>query len=133
MSLEGIVIAVIMLVVGIAWLALPFSRRAARQNAASPDIVREQLTLAAAYERALLSVRDLDEDYQMGKLSEQDYTAERAQWVERGGALLEALEKTGVKPGKLPRRIKAAPQNTEADPVEQAIAAYTRAREHGSQ
>jgi hypothetical protein len=131
MSAEGIIAAALMLIVGVAWIMLPLIRRSARANDASSDLVREQLTLATAYERALLAVRDLDEDYQMGKLSQEAYSAERAQWVERGGALLEALEKNGVKPGKQPRR-KAASSTTEADPVEAAIAAYARAREQGS-
>lgn len=129
MSTEGIFAALVMLVIGLGWLALPYLGRG--QSAAAGEQERERQTLAAAYERALLSVRDLDEDFQVGKIGQDEYAAERARWTERGAALLEALDKLSGKPMTSKAR-KAAPPPVELDPVEQAIAAYSQAREQGS-
>ena len=134
MSGGGLLISIVMLVLGVGWLLLPYLRRGAEPGTESQK-QRERLALAAAYERALLTVRDLDEDFQVGKLSQEAYQSERGQWVERGAALLEALEKAGGKPKKT-RQTKPqpspepAPTTSGADPVEQAIAAYVRAREN---
>lgn len=134
MSGGGLIVSIVMLVLGVAWLVLPYLRPDKAERDGEREKVRERLTLSAAYERALLSVRDLDEDYQVGKLSEDAYASERAHWVERGAALLEALEKAGGTPKK-GKRAKAQPNaapvaaSTGDDPVEQAIAAYIRARE----
>jgi len=77
----------------LAWLAFPLLKRqdAARKAAVDPDQV-------AAYERILQTVRDLDEDYLVGKLPAEQYTAERARWMEQGAAHLESLEKLTGKP-----------------------------------
>ena len=134
MSGGGLVICIVMLVAGIAWLALPYLRASKVEHTPEGEKIRERLALVSAYERALLTVRDLDEDFRVGKLSEEAYTSERARWVEQGCALLEALEKSGGTPHKS-RRAKTQPgpePKTAAsidDSVEQAIAAYVRARE----
>lgn len=130
MSVTGILIGVLMLVGGLAWLAFPLLKRqdAARKAAVDPDQV-------AAYERILQTVRDLDEDYLVGKLPAEQYTAERARWMEQGAAHLESLEKLTGKPAhKKSHHAKSAPAQVDTagqdDAVEQAIAAYIRAREH---
>ncbi len=130
MSVTGILIGVLMLVGSLAWLAFPLLKRqgAARITAVDPEQV-------AAYERILQTVRDLDEDYLVGKLPAEQYTAERARWMEQGAAHLESLEKLTGKPAhKKSPHAKPAPAQMDSagqdDAVEQAIAAYIRAREH---
>lgn len=130
MSVTGILIGVLMLVGSLAWLAFPLLKRqdAARKTAVDPDQV-------AAYERILQTVRDLDEDYLVGKLPAEQYTAERARWMEQGAAHLESLEKLTGKPAhKKSHHAKPTPAQVDTagqdDAVEQAIAAYIRAREH---
>lgn len=136
MSGGGFVVTVFLLVIGVAWLALPFLLRRSAGEYEAGDKGRDRLNLASAYERTLLMVRDLDEDFQLGKLPEETYSSERARLVEQGASLLEALEQMGGKPKKGKRKrgdheeVPAAPAPVgELDPVEQAIAAYTRARE----
>lgn len=134
MSGGGLIVSIVMLVLGIAWLVLPYRRADKVEREGEREKMRERLTLSAAYERALLTVRDLDEDYQVGKLSQEAYAAERAHWVERGAALLEALEKAGgtvkkSKRAKAQSNSGSASASASDDPVEQAIAAYVRARE----
>jgi hypothetical protein len=134
MSGGGLIICMVMLVLGIAWLALPYLRGVKTEHTPEGEILHERLTLAAAYEQALLTVRDLDEDFQVGKLSEEAYSGERTRWIEQGAALLEALEKIGGAPKKT-KRAKSQPSAEPAraasidDSVEQAIAAYVRARD----
>ena len=129
MSGGGLVIGIIMLLVGIGYLALPFLR--GNRGSWATEQEREHLKMIAAYERALVTVRDLDEDYQVGKLSQETYETERSRWTEHGALLLELLEKASEgnakKSGKRPKSVE--PTLTEEDAVEQAIAAYVRARE----
>jgi hypothetical protein len=142
MSSGGLLISIGMLLIGLVWLALPYVRGSRTVLNEQRDALRERPQLAARYERALMTVRDLDEDYQVGKLSPEQYAAERARWVEEGAVLLEALEKTGGVPEKKAKKTKVAVKTvqpvavdpapvatTNDDPVEQAIAAYVRARE----
>ena len=134
MSGGGLIISIVMLVLGVAWLVLPYLRGNKSESDSEREKSRERLVMSAAYERVLLTVRDLDEDFQVGKLSEEAYASERTQWVEHGAALLEALEKAGGAPKKN-KHAKAKPKpepvtvSASDDAVEQAIAAYVRARE----
>jgi hypothetical protein len=133
MSSTGLIVSIVMLLGGLAWLGLPYLRGNRTALGVQRETLRERPTLAARYERALLSVRELDEDYSVGKLSPEAYATERARWVEEGAALLEALEKTSGAPDRKARkaaRHETPPPIADADdPVEQAIAAYMHARE----
>jgi hypothetical protein len=131
MSTTGLVISVVIAALGLAWLALPLVRRSAAADGGA--VTREREVLLTTYERILATVRDLDEDYQIGKVSPDAYNAERAHWTEKGAAVLQALEKTGS-PHSAHAKIlhpaqKAAETTSADDPIEQAIAAYVRARE----
>ncbi|GEM_PF-741071 len=142
MSTGSLIIVVAMLVLGVAWLAYPFIARGSSERQIERQKAREIANLTAAYERALMSVRDLDEDYQVGKLPAEVYAVERARWIEKGAAILEAIDKAGgAKPKKRHGSKKVAQStpitnvqtaaNVEEDPVEQAIAAYMAARSAG--
>ena len=134
MSGFGILITAVLLVLALAWLALPWLRQS-RAGGLDPVQARERDALLTSYERILNTIRDLDEDFQVGKLSQTAYTAERARWAEQGAATLEALEKIGGRPAKAPGKKggkdapAAAQEAPTDDPVEQAIAAYARARD----
>jgi hypothetical protein len=137
MSGGGMVVSIVMLVIGIAWLALPYVRGVRAGHTIEREKLRERFTLAAAYERALLTVRDLDEDFQVGKLSQETYVRERERWLKHGAAQLEALEKAGGSPKKSRKSSPLPPAQRKPsvevdDSVEQAIAAYIRARENSS-
>jgi len=134
MSIEALIVSLIMMVVSIIVLALPLLRRS-RLEQQQRAREGERLKLLAAYERALMTVRDLDEDYQVGKLQEDQYQAERAVWLERGAAVLELLEH-GEDLKHKPRKRDVAVKGQSAaadDPIETAIAAYIKAREQAQQ
>ncbi len=129
MSSGGLIIGIVLLLGGIVYLALPLVRGG--KSGVNAQQERERLQMLAAYERALVIVRDLDEDYQVGKLSPDIYETERTRWTEHGAMLLEMLETASEGESKKgsKRRKAADPVVTEDDAVEQAIAAYVRARE----
>ena len=51
-------------------------------------IQRERESLRLAYNAVLKTLRDLEDDYATGKLSEADYQAEKARWSAEGVRLL---------------------------------------------
>ncbi|MGQ9908218.1 MAG: hypothetical protein ACUVS2_05205 [Candidatus Flexifilum sp.] len=133
MSSEALILSLIMMAISIVVVALPLLRRSQLEQQRARE--SERLKLLAAYERALVTVRDLDEDYSIGKLPEEQYRAERAIWSERGAAILEMLEQY-ADVGHQPRVRGAAakvPANPADDPIESAIAAYIKAREQAQQ
>ncbi|MFN8530536.1 MAG: hypothetical protein U0670_18180 [Anaerolineae bacterium] len=144
MSLSGVIAAIALLVIGSAWVLLPFLRGGVLKSEAERAKDREELSIAAAYERTLMTVRDLDEDFQVGKLPQEVYAAERARWAEHGAKLLHMMEaETAAEQPKKSKHnkhshstdaaAKTVTANTASsgtdDPVEAAIAAYAKARE----
>jgi hypothetical protein len=135
-SVEGTIAAVVMVIVGVAWLPLPIMRRNSSLNARELTHQKQRAVLLTAYERTLASIRDLDEDHLTGKLIQSDYEVERTYWAEQGVSILQELEKHGMK------KTKRHPNETEHsksvpveqvdpdaqlnDAVEQAIAAYIK-------
>ncbi|MBE0702657.1 MAG: c-type cytochrome biogenesis protein CcmI [Afipia sp.] len=88
MSTTGIVISLIILVVAVAWVVMPLRR--GRDLPSAKVTAQEQLV--SVYERVVARMRDLDEDFASGKLSEEDYTGERTALAERGMQILQTLE-----------------------------------------
>ena len=129
MSGGGLIFGIIILLAGLVYLALPFVRGSRGNWETAQE--RERLRMIAAYERALVTVRDLDEDYHVGKLTQEVYETERQRWIEHGALLLQKLEETAEGDAKKnsKRRKTVEPTVSEEDAVEQAIAAYVRARE----
>ncbi|MBI1259432.1 MAG: hypothetical protein GC204_18345 [Chloroflexi bacterium] len=134
MSLEGTLAAVIMLIAGVVWLALPIMRRRYFPSVEELKRRKDRDALLTTYERTLASLRDVNEDHLTGKLSNQDYEAERTYWTDQGVAVLEALENAG---GALPTRQRRnstqpavqPPLDADAaldDAIEQTIASYIK-------
>jgi hypothetical protein len=135
-STEGGIAAAVMVILGLAWLALPILRR--RYAISGEELARqkEHETLLTLYERTLSAIRDLDEDHLTGKLAQADYEAERAYWTERGVAVLQALEKTGGRKPAHRRKtayhrqpLTAGETDADAaldDAIERAISSYIK-------
>ncbi|HRF95716.1 MAG TPA: hypothetical protein PLZ51_10995, partial [Aggregatilineales bacterium] len=88
---------------------------------------QDRQSLLNAYERLLSRLRDLDEDYNLGKMPQADYEIERKQLAERGATLLAQIETTlgGVKSAPKPPTGDADAVLDSA--IEQAIANYVAA------
>ena len=90
MSTTGFWLVVLITLIAALFLVLPFlSRR--RTTPYEDDSTADNQQLAA-YERVLLTIRDLDEDYSTHKLDEMSYQTEREHWVQQGIALLQAMD-----------------------------------------
>lgn len=76
MSTEGVIAAVVMVIIGLVWLAFPLLRRKSSLNVQEVARQKERAALLTTYERTLASIRDLDDDHLTGKLSEADYETE---------------------------------------------------------
>lgn len=84
--LIGLAVAVIVAV----YVSQPLRRKPATA-APSP-----RQRLEAEYQATLAAIRDLDLDFQMGKLVEPDYRALREQYVAQGVAQLQELDRLGA-------------------------------------
>jgi hypothetical protein len=123
MSVGGIVLALLAFGLLLALLALPFVR--ARAAAAETPAERQRERLKRYYERVVRNLRDLDEDYALGKLDAAEYRAEREYLAERGVQALRALDALDAAvPGTEPRAV--SPTDAELDTaidaaIEQAV------------
>ncbi|MEM9952334.1 MAG: hypothetical protein AAF846_12065 [Chloroflexota bacterium] len=90
MSILGLVTAVIMFVVVLAYIGLPLL---VREPATEGDFRSKQRERALAYyERVLRNIRDLDDDLATGKIQQVEYDFEREKWMSRGVELLHMIE-----------------------------------------
>ena len=117
MSLPGLLISLLLALVAGVIVARPFFRRARTGGR-----LRQRDQLAAAYERVLTNIRDLDEDQRTGKIGAAEYARERELWLRQGIGLLRALDEHDARDGDI------------ADDIDAAIeAAILAAREHQSE
>lgn len=127
MSIPGILMALVLVALSVAFVALPLVRaNSNRSRAALARKARDEVL--TAYERVLTTIRDLDEDFQTGKLAEAEYQEERARRVQQGAALLQHLETLDAAQTPPPSAETPAPAVAVADDeVEALIARYAQA------
>lgn len=107
----------ILIFVGV-FLYMPFLERRARRVTVEEH---ETSTLLAERERVVNSLQELEFDYKLGKVPEEDYPTQRANLLQRGADILRKLD-------------ELAPQNVQSDKdavVERALAA--RRKKNSSQ
>jgi len=107
----------ILIFVGV-FLYMPFLERRARRVTTEEH---ETSTLLAERERVVNSLQELEFDYKLGKVPEEDYPTQRANLLQRGADILRKLD-------------ELAPQNVQSDKdavVERALAA--RRKKNSSQ
>lgn len=118
MSDAGLFFAVILTLAVIAWVIQPFANR-------TPNRRREDAATLAAYqvqyERVLTNIRDLDEDYALGKIQHAFYKAERTKAVAAGTELLRLMDEHQQAASTAP------PERTLDDQIEAAVAARRKA------
>jgi hypothetical protein len=94
-SVPGLLIALIGFAVVALFIAAPLLGRSVQAQEATPDappLEDREAELRAAYERIKSTLRDLDEDYALGKLDDAAYQAERERWLTEGAHVLAALD-----------------------------------------
>ncbi len=91
-SIETILLGIILITVTVLIPALPLISR--KQERGHDDLLIDKQTerLNVYYDRVLRNLRDLEEDHALGKISDEDYAAEREIWMQRGVQALKALD-----------------------------------------
>ena len=127
MSAAGLLVSLVIAGLGAAWILLPVIRDARRRGASS---TRERDELLTLYERVLSAIRDLDEDFQTGKLDAETYQEERAEWSSRGVQTLRRLEEMGISGSAVPATDlnEDSTGQDDEDELEAAVARYVKSR-----
>lgn len=93
MSLGGLIGSAVLVAITLGVLLQPFLRK--RRHVERMVLSNKQQTqdeLVTTYERVLSMIRDLDEDYNTGKLHPDNYQEDRDHWAEQGVKLLQQIE-----------------------------------------
>jgi hypothetical protein len=117
--LAGLIVVATMLVV-IAYIAQPFfaeRRGEGKGTGRRAAILRRKADLLARRNAVYAALRDLDFDYQTGKVGGEGYPARRRELVAQGVEALQELD-----------RLPALDESPEADPVEAAVLALRTGR-----
>ncbi len=132
MSIEGIILALTLTTLVVALVALPLLRRDTGESADAQLLDKQRERLLVYYERVLKNIHDLEEDYTLGKLAQDEYTRDRELWAQRGVQVLKALDE--LKQGRAlassqPMLDDAAVDRAIDDSIEAAIRAYRSSRQ----
>jgi hypothetical protein len=107
MSTGGIFLLLAFLVMVAVFVIWPLIIKRETAHRTKPSQLEQ---LHAEHEAVLIAIRDLDFDYQTGKLLQQDYTTQRELLIQRGVELLkqiDALESDTIEKAVQVRRNKA--------------------------
>ncbi len=91
MSVPGLIFALVIAGLLAAIIVLPLMQSGTRRG--DDQDTRQYDRARLYYERVLRNLRDLDEDYALGKLDEVSYRVERELWTERGIQVLKAIDR----------------------------------------
>ncbi len=115
MSILGLMISIALICAAVLLVVYPLIRPSRRQNRSKRRIQQQTDRVQAYYERVLTNIRDLDEDFSTGKISEADYQEEREVWVHRGIRLLRMQEQLDA------QRSLADSAGADAERIDRAI------------
>lgn len=121
MSTPGVIAAALLIAISFMVVGYPLL---GKQFAFGDKVRRQRLQdeLMTTYERVVATIRDLDEDFNTGKLNESDYTPERQHWAARGVELLQKLDEIGALAGM---HNGHSPDETQVDEaIEDAVSRY---------
>ncbi|MGE5463599.1 MAG: zinc ribbon domain-containing protein [Syntrophothermus sp.] len=111
MELTAILVSLSLLILVAVYLYAPFVQRRARRVT---EEEHELSTLLAERDRVINSLQELDFDYKLGKIPEDDYPVQRTTLLQRGADILRQIDSLAPQP--------ASVQDVDTR-IEQAIAA----------
>lgn len=134
MEAQTLILGLIIVVLSLVFVAWPFLGLGRERTAAAEKskLNGEMERLVAEREAIYAVIRDLDFDYETGKLTDEDYQQQRETWVARGVAVLKAIDslKQGLQDADgLEDYDIQRPGHTDADldaQIEAAVAARRR-------
>lgn len=92
MSFESLGLALALIAIVGLWIAAPILNRNLRKLSTGMVVERGRDRLLSHYERLLNNIRDLDEDFATGKITEADHEFEREKLVQQGIAVLKEID-----------------------------------------
>ncbi len=127
MDLAAILFLIALLLAVSLYLVTPLmNNRTVRRREDSQEVS----SLLAERERLLNALQELDFDFQLGKIPEEDYPEQRADLLRRGAEVLKKLDSLGAsRPQLVPEKVVFAPgTGLSDDQIESMLAARRRAR-----
>ena len=112
MQLTAILVSLALLILVAVYLYAPFIQKRARRVT---EEEHELSALLAERDRVVNSLQELDFDYKLGKIPEEDYPAQRASLLQSGANILRKIDTIAPEP--------ASAQDVDAR-IERAIAAH---------
>ena len=92
MSVAGLLISLLVLLFGIAWIVIPFFEPNIKKSSAVTSAQLERAELSRQYTQTLSTIRELDEDLSTGKIQPEDHEHERHLWAQHGVQILKAID-----------------------------------------
>jgi predicted nucleic acid-binding Zn ribbon protein len=126
MDLAAILFLIALLLVVSLYLVTPLMNNRPRR---AREETQEVSSLLAERERLLNALQELDFDFQLGKIPEEDYPEQRADLLKRGADILKKLD--ALAPSRPQPQASATPAKAEAlgdDEIESLLAARRKAR-----
>lgn len=122
MSTPGLIVAAVLVAFAFIVIGYPLL---GKQFALGDKARRQRLQdeLLMSYERVVATIRDLDEDFNTGKLHENDYAPERQYWAAHGVELLQKLDEIGAL-DDAPNGSNASGKEEVDDAIEDAVSRY---------
>ena len=127
MSILGLVVSLALVLIAIVVVARPFFGLASKDPATGSNLQLQRERVSRYYERVLSNIRDLDEDFQTGKIADAEYRDEREVWVDRGVRLLRVADSLDTQQSL----VSAGAAN--ADDIDRAIESAVQAIRDGKQ
>ena len=127
MSQDGLLIALVMFAISIAWIAFPLLRPDKKVLSPGKLLVKKQHDqLNTRYSQILSAIRDMDEDHLTGKINSEDYERERQIWAQRGVEVLKKIDLLENDNPNLATPVKddLPDDNTIDDAIESAVSDY---------
>ncbi len=92
MESESLILGVIIVALCLLFVLWPFLSTRRESPAQADRLNGERERLIAQRDAIYATIRDLDFDYRTGKLTDEDYHAQREAWMARGVDVLKALD-----------------------------------------
>jgi NADH pyrophosphatase NudC (nudix superfamily) len=87
------IVFMLLLAVGVGWwVSRPLMKKETPESNPVPDVGKEHSTLLAERERILKVLQELEFDHTLGKVPEEDYHQQHAEWITKGAVNLKALD-----------------------------------------
>lgn len=115
MSITGLLFSLVLIGLTTLIVVYPFIRQQHTKNTANTPLQQQFDRIQIYYDRVLTNIRDLDEDFNTGKINEADYQQEREVWVHRGIRLLRVQDQLDT------QHSLVDPNHVDASSIDQAI------------